>query len=120
MQIKFPDDVDSMLLGAEEFSRQVKKHINPGMSQEKRLTLVQLEELQEKARAQCLETPEILKLDTQVSNAHEWLAKVKESQDGDITLKDLERLVKAGKSLPVKFGEPYDIICKRLSLALDL
>ena len=63
MQIKFPEDVEQKLLDAEEFSRQVKKQINPGISHEKRLTLKQLEEKQVEARSQCLETPEIVRLD---------------------------------------------------------
>ena len=44
-----------------------------------------------------METVEIVKLQTQVQNAKEWLARVEESHGEDITLKDLEKLVKAGK-----------------------
>ena len=43
MQIKFPEDIEQKLQDAEEFSRQVKKLINPGIALEKRLTLEQLE-----------------------------------------------------------------------------
>ena len=68
-----------MLEDADEFSKQVRKQINPTMSLEKRLTLQQLEELQEMGQAQCLETPELLRLDTQVENANEWLKNVKKS-----------------------------------------
>ena len=67
-----------------------------------------------------METAEIVRLDAQVANAHEWLAKVKESQDVDYPLRELERLVRSGKSLPVKFGEPYDTASKRLAMSLDL
>lgn len=58
-----PEDIEQMLLDAEDFSRLVKKQINPSVTHEKRLSLQQLEELQELARAQCLETPEIVKLE---------------------------------------------------------
>lgn len=39
MQIKFPDDVEQMILDAEEFSKQVRKQINPNTQVDKRLTL---------------------------------------------------------------------------------
>ena len=39
MQIDFPDDIQQMLEDADEFSKQVRKQINPTMSLEKRLTL---------------------------------------------------------------------------------
>jgi hypothetical protein len=51
MQIKMPEDIEQMLLDAEDFSRLVKKQINPSVTHEKRLSLQQLEELQELARA---------------------------------------------------------------------
>ena len=38
----------------------------------------------------------------------------------DYLLRELERLVRSGKSLPVKFGEPYDTASKRLTMSLDL
>ena len=53
------------------------------------------------AKAQCLETPEFIKLEAQLANAYDWLDKVKESNDHEIALRDLERLLKSGKSLPV-------------------
>lgn len=51
MQIKFPEDVDQMLLDADEFSRQVRKKINPNVHLDKRLSLEQLQELQEMGQA---------------------------------------------------------------------
>lgn len=63
MQVKFPADIDEMLLDAEEFSKQVRKKINPNVNQDKRLTIDELEELQKIGQAQCLETAELLKLD---------------------------------------------------------
>lgn len=53
-----------MLLDAEEFSKQVRKKISSGLQLENRLSLDELEELQELSQAQCLETPELLKLDS--------------------------------------------------------
>ena len=80
-----------------------------------------MEEKQVEAKGQCLETPEILKLDAQVANAHDWLAEVTESlSGGEFPLRALEKLVRAGKSLPVNFGEPYDQACKRLQMSQDL
>ena len=79
-----------------------------------------MEAKQVEARSQCLETPEILKLDAQVANAHDWLAEVKESQSGEFPLRALEKLVRSGKSLPVNFGEPYDEACERLAMSVDL
>lgn len=61
-----------------------------------------------------------MKLEAQIVSARDWLGKVKESQDGPIVLKELERLVRSGKQLPVKFGEPYEQSFKRLNMALDL
>jgi len=120
MQVKIPDDVEQMLLDAEEFSKQVRKQINSNVQVENRLSLEQLEELQELAQAQCLETPELLKLDQQVVSARDWLAKVERSQGAEISLKDLDKLVRSGKQLPVKFGEPFEGLCERLNKALDL
>lgn len=97
MRVKMPDDIEGLLAEAEEFSKGVKKKLNPVTSIEKRLTLSQLEELQAEAATHCLETAEIVRLQTQVQNAKEWLARVEESRGEEITLKDLEKLVKAGR-----------------------
>ena len=45
MQVSFPEDINGMLLDAEEFSKQVRKKINPNMHQDRRLSLIELEEL---------------------------------------------------------------------------
>ena len=120
MRVKMPADLERLLADAEDFSKVIKKKMNPVTSIEKRLTLAQLEELQTEAGTYCLETAEIVRLQMQVQNAKEWLSRVEESHGVDISLKDLEKLVKAGKQVPVNFGEPYERVSDRMKQALGL
>ena len=45
MRIEIPDDIKVLISAAEEHSRLIKKKVNPQSPFEKRLTLVQLQEL---------------------------------------------------------------------------
>ena len=67
-----------------------------------------------------METAEIVRLQTQVQNAKEWLTRVEESHKEEIPLRDLEKLVKAGRQIPVNFGEPFERVHNRKEAALGL
>ena len=120
MRVKLPDDIVKLLSDAEEFSKTVKRKLNPNTQIDKRLTLIQLQELQSEAKTFCLETAEISKLHAQVINAKEWLARVEESHREEIPLRELERLVKAGKGIPVNFGSEFERISNRVDDATKL
>lgn len=120
MHIKFPDDVEQRLLDAEEFSRQVRKKLNANTPLEKRITPEELVDLNAQGKKQCLETQEIVKLESQVASAQEWLTKAVQSLGVEMPLKEQEKLMKAGRALPVRFGEPYDKVCDRYAKSIDL
>ena len=120
MRVKLPEDIVKLLADAEEFSKTVRKKLNPNTQIDKRLTLSQLQELQSEARTYCLETAEISKLHAQVSNAKEWLARVEESHQEEMPLRELERLVKAGRGIPVNFGAEFERISNRVDDATKL
>lgn len=120
MKIALPSDVEKLIVDAEQFSKQIRKQTNAQVNLEKRLTIEKLEKLESDAKTYCLVTPEISRLQGQLQNSYEWLVKVAEAEDVESTLKDLEKLLKCGKSLPVNFGEPFFKLSLRLKQAQDL
>lgn len=51
---------------------------------------------------------------------HDWLEKAKPAAEEEISLKELDRLVKLGKTLSANLGEPFECVNSRLKQALDL
>ena len=82
--------------------------------------MAELIKLEEQAQHYCLLTSEILKLSSQILNAQEWITKVEESHEQELSLKDLDKLVKQGKSLPVNFEQVSQRLNKRYKDALSL
>jgi hypothetical protein len=50
----------------------------------------------------------------------DWLEKAKPAAEEEISLKELDRIVKLGKTLSANLGEPFECVNSRLKQALDL
>ena len=120
MQVEMPSELEILIDEAEKFSKQIRKKLNPLLAHDKRLTVPQLEQLSLDAKDYCLVTPEIQRLYAQLSNSHDWLQKAECMLYEECALKDLDKLVKLGKTLPVNFGETFHKLNQRLKQAFEL
>lgn len=82
--------------------------------------MAQLEQLSLDAKEYCLVTPEIKRLYVQLANCHDWLQKAESMLSEECSLKDLDKLIKLGKTLPVHLGETFHKLHHRSKQAFDL
>jgi DNA-binding SARP family transcriptional activator len=82
--------------------------------------LALIKELDEESAKFSLQTPEILKLKTYIGQAEEWITKAQDHLTLQVSLKDLDKILKHGKSLPLNFEQVYSDLEARHKKALAL